>query len=291
MFKEKPLAPGNDGLRATPGAMTRKLHFISGLPRSGSTLLASILRQNPRFHAGMSSPLAAIYLGVLERLGGKNPYHLLLSDEQRIAIARGLFASFYEHLDPLTVVFDTNRTWCAKLAGISRLFPEVRIICCVRQLAWIIDSFERLVQSQPFEPSKIFNYDPAGTVYTRAEELMKSSGVVSFAYSALKSAFFGPHASHLLLLNYESLAARPAEVLARVYEFIGEAPFPHDFEAVSYSAGEYDRTLGMQDLHTVKGKVEFVARDTILPPDIFRKYLDTAFWNDPLQNSRDVSVV
>jgi hypothetical protein len=29
-------------------------HFISGLPRSGSTLLAAILRQNPRFHP--SSP-------------------------------------------------------------------------------------------------------------------------------------------------------------------------------------------------------------------------------------------
>ena len=31
-------------------------HFISGLPRSGSTLLSAILLQNPRFHAGMSSP-------------------------------------------------------------------------------------------------------------------------------------------------------------------------------------------------------------------------------------------
>jgi hypothetical protein len=35
------------------------IHFISGLPRSGSTLLAALLRQNPRFEAGMSGPLAA----------------------------------------------------------------------------------------------------------------------------------------------------------------------------------------------------------------------------------------
>ena len=34
----------------------RKMHFISGLPRSGSTLLSAILRQNPRFYAAMSSP-------------------------------------------------------------------------------------------------------------------------------------------------------------------------------------------------------------------------------------------
>ena len=30
-----------------------RLHFISGLPRSGSTLLAGLLRQNPRFSAAM----------------------------------------------------------------------------------------------------------------------------------------------------------------------------------------------------------------------------------------------
>ena len=35
----------------------RKFHFISGMPRSGSTLLAAILNQNPRFRAGMTSPL------------------------------------------------------------------------------------------------------------------------------------------------------------------------------------------------------------------------------------------
>jgi len=34
-----------------------QFHFISGLPRSGSTLLAAVLLQNPRFRAGMSSPV------------------------------------------------------------------------------------------------------------------------------------------------------------------------------------------------------------------------------------------
>ncbi|MEM5734156.1 sulfotransferase, partial [Shewanella algae] len=42
--------------------MARRFHFISGLPRSGSTLLSAILRQNPRFSAGMSSPVAMLAL-------------------------------------------------------------------------------------------------------------------------------------------------------------------------------------------------------------------------------------
>ena len=50
------------------------IHFISGLPRSGSTLLAALLRQNPRFQAGMSGPLAGLFGALLrseERRVGK----------------------------------------------------------------------------------------------------------------------------------------------------------------------------------------------------------------------------
>jgi sulfotransferase len=40
--------------------MKAAIHFISGLPRSGSTLLSAILRQNPRFHAGMTGPVGSL---------------------------------------------------------------------------------------------------------------------------------------------------------------------------------------------------------------------------------------
>jgi len=40
----------------------KTFYFMAGLPRSGSTLLSSILNQNPRFYSGPSSPvLGAMY--------------------------------------------------------------------------------------------------------------------------------------------------------------------------------------------------------------------------------------
>ena len=46
----------------------KQYYFISGLPRSGSTLLSAILKQNPEFYADISSPVdriveTTIYLG------------------------------------------------------------------------------------------------------------------------------------------------------------------------------------------------------------------------------------
>jgi len=51
-----------------------KIHFISGLPRSGSTLLAALLRQNPRFQAGMSGPLAGLFGALLGQMSARTDY-------------------------------------------------------------------------------------------------------------------------------------------------------------------------------------------------------------------------
>ena len=52
--------------------MPQKAHFISGLPHSGSTLLAAILRQNPRFHASMTSPVGGLMDRMLEAISEDN---------------------------------------------------------------------------------------------------------------------------------------------------------------------------------------------------------------------------
>lgn len=269
----------------------RRIHFISGLPRSGSTLLSAILNQNAVFHAQMSSPLASVYMAVQERMSARNEYHSFISDRQRAAVSRGLFDTFYGYVNPSVAIFDTNRAWCAKLASLAALFPAVKVICCVRGLAWILDSFERVLLSNPFQPSRMFNFDPGGTVYNRADILMSPTGPLSFAYNALKEAFFGPHSSHLLLVNYETLASRPAETMAGIYEFLGEQRFEHNFGELSYDATAFDEGAGMPGLHTVRPTVEFVQRDTILPPDLFAKYAGTAFWNDPAKNLKNVRVL
>ena len=70
----------------------RPVHFISGLPRSGSTLLAALLRQNPRFHAHMSSPLAGMVDAMLGEMSDRSRYSAVITDEQRRRGLRGLVA-------------------------------------------------------------------------------------------------------------------------------------------------------------------------------------------------------
>jgi hypothetical protein len=67
--------------------MQNGIHFISGLPRSGSTLLAAILRQNPRFHAAMTSPVGSLYTALEAAMSRRNETAVSLGGPHDLTIA------------------------------------------------------------------------------------------------------------------------------------------------------------------------------------------------------------
>src|ERR1700735_5357609 len=270
----------------------RKFHFISGMPRSGSTLLAAILNQNPRFRSGMTSPLADIMGVVMAETSSKNDFSFDVSDEQRVAMLRGLVENFYAGQADAGVVFDTSRLWCSRMQLLETLFPEAKVIACVRQLSWVLDSMERLVRRQPVGVSKVFRFDTNTTVYSRIEALTDPRGMVGFAFQATKDAFYGPHAhDHLLMLTYDNLVRDPPAAMRAVYTFLGEPWFEHDFDNIEYHADEFDARVGMPGLHHVRRRVESIERQPILPRDILGRFANESFWLDPKNNVNQVPIV
>ena len=271
--------------------MNNGIHFISGLPRSGSTLLAAILRQNPQFHAGMTSPVGSLVASMLRQMSQDNEASVFIDDYKRAAILRSCFSAFYHQEHPTKIVFDTNRMWCAKMPLITNLFPRAKVIACVRHIPWIVDSVERLIRQNKFEPSKIFGFEVGGTVYTRFDALSSAHGMVGFPYHALKEAFYGEETDRLMLLTYETLTTNPNRAIKEVYNFIGESAFDHDFENVEYNADEFDARLGTPGLHSVARQVKVNKRQTILPPDLFHRMENDSFWLDQKVNIRGVTIV
>jgi sulfotransferase len=263
-----------------------RFHFISGLPRSGSTLLAALLRQNPRFHAGMTSPVGALFAGMLNEFSAGSEFGPVVNQAQRRRLLHGLFDSYYADQADKQVIFDTNRLWTSKLPAIRDLFPQAKVIACVRNVAWVMDSIERLYRANPYENTKLFNDDAErNTVYSRVETLAQRNRLVGFAWAALKEAYYGEQADSMLIVDYDLLARAPEKILRLVYEFLGEPWFEHDFEHVEYDAPAFDQALGLAGLHKVRPRVKIEDRPSILPPDLFEQYASLSFWEDG-RNSR-----
>ena len=268
----------------------RKFHFISGLPRSGSTLMGALLRQNPRFHAGMSSPVASLMEGVIAQVSAGTELSTMVTGEQREALVRGLFDSYYKEFAE-EVIFDTNRAWTAQLPALMQLFPESKLICTVRNVAWVMDSLERQFRNNVFEHTRLFN-TPAerSTVYTRLEALAGPNRLVGYAWHALQEAVWSEFAERIVIVDYDIFSQRPQDVIGLIYKFLEEEPFEHDFDKVDYDAPAFDAQLGVAGLHKVHEKVAPRPRKTILPPELFERYAKLSFWSG-LKGSKAFRIV
>jgi sulfotransferase len=68
------------------------------------------------------------------------------------------------------------------------------------------------------------------------------------------------------LLPQGTRRARAAE-----YEFLGGPHFVRDFENIQFDVREFDARLGTPGLHDVGRTVRVKVRNTILPPDLFKR--------------------
>lgn len=270
--------------------MAKTFHFIAGLPRSGSTLLSALLRQNQRFHARVTSPLYAMVDHMVDAMGPEMKYSSFFDEPRRIEVLRGLFQSYYYDHDG--VVFDTNRLWTANAEMLDLLFPEARIVCCVRDVYRIIDSFETIFRKSPLQYNSLFNYKNEPSIYGRVQVMMSArDGVIGAPHSALRSLWFTKAAKKLILVRYESLTRHPAQTLAKLYQLLGEAPFQHDFDNVAADEPDYDARIGLPGLHTVRPKVEHRDRPLTIPPDIYQTYAQSNFWDQAEENLHGVPII
>lgn len=258
----------------------RGCHFISGLPRSGSTLLSAILNQNPEFKAHIISPVEDLVHFLTMAMGSNNELYPLINDVQRAAVLTGVFNNFHEPLgDTGKIIFDSNRAWCARIDLINLLFPDAKIIACVRDPAMIFDSLERITRANPILFSKLYTTDFCHTVFNRAEYQNTPKGMIRFAWNATREACYGPHGHKVIVVDYEDLATKPADTMAMIYQRLDLPLFVHSFNNVKLDGvDEYDRSLGVPGLHTVRPKVELIEQPTVVPPEIMHSFSWPMFW-------------
>ena len=44
-------------------------------------------------------------------------------------------------------------------------------------------------------------------------------------------------------------------------------------------------------MHTIRRKVQFIPRQTVLPPQVFHRFDADMFWRDPASNPHGVTIV
>lgn len=241
--------------------MDRTLHFIAGFPRSGSTLLCNLLAQNPRFHSTSTSGIYAVMRevrGRWKKLYGEN------RPQSKVALGRvlGSMLAAY-HDDPeisAEVVFDKNRAWMGQLDTAElALGRKAKVLVSVRDVRDVIASFEKLWRKE----SATWHFSQESghkaqwqSIEGRCEVWMDPKILVGSACRGLRKALENGYRDRLCFVPFEDLTTRPRETLQRVYAFLEEPWFEHDFENVEQVTWEDDLMHGIPGLHNIRTRIE-----------------------------------
>lgn len=262
--------------------MSKTYHFISGLPRSGSTLLSSILKQNPRFTTNISDPLILFASSIIRDTNNAVGMGISCPVEKRREIIKDLFDSYYKN--DTEVCFNTNRGWSAETSLLKDIYPNFKMIVCLRDVPWILDSFEQLNAKNPYTIKPLYHHQELPTVHDRSAMLMgeiqNAAGYVRGPLANVQQSMFCNEVNQICYVEYDTLVNNPLGVMKEIYEFLGEPWFEHDFNNVEDSHDEFDDHAKIKGLHTVRRKVEYKHRESILPNETWNKYQGFTFWKD-----------
>jgi sulfotransferase len=263
----------------------KKYNIITGLPRSGSTLLANILNQNPRFHASETSALPLILSEV------KSGWENILENrtvnrfQTKINVLNSIVDGYYRHIDK-EVIFDKSRHWMIESHMANNTLGDgTKFIICVRNLTDIIASFENLyrINNAIWDTIDKSNFrESFNTIEGRCKLITSLSGPLGSSLMMLKELIIMNPLENIYFLEYDNLVKYKEGELKLLYEFLNEDYFNHDFDNVKQTTVEDDRIHGILGLHNIRSKVEYIKRnpENIIGPELFKLYSGNEFWRD-----------
>ena len=262
----------------------KTFYFMSGLPRSGSTLLTALLNQNPEIHASTNSPLLDTIHYTEEYLLYQSEQYKATPNPQGAHKVLSSIAENYYFNTQQNIIIDKARGWVNQIQHIQDyITKEPKIICPVRDIHDIISSFLNLVyhsKTTSFIDEALIKSNIEINNDNRADYLMSPQGIIGQSYHALSEAFRRGNDKYLLLVEYDDLVSQSQKELNRIYDFLELPRFIHTFENVKPKFDENDEVYKLEHMHTVRNKVEKIHRDNtkFLSEYVLNKYKNMEFW-------------
>jgi len=216
------------------------LFLLSGLPRSGITVLSALLNQNPSMYVTTTSP----FVEVLWRnysLWGDAAYESELDTSKMQNLKQPFLTkmtnAYFSELTKVENVIDKRRQWqsITNIEMYKSVYGKLpKIICPVRSVDEIIVSYMKVYENTGI----VWDYD----------KLMKGNRFET-SYYQLKEVIESEYAKCVHLVEYDDLVSKPIEIIDKIYKFLGIDKFNHTFDTIVL---EDEGNHKLKDLHKLR---------------------------------------
>jgi len=227
----------------------KKVYFLSGLPRSGSTVLAAILSQHPDLHTSATSGLLDMLVGTLrawaDSMNTKAQKDQKAAEEEIQRVLKNICNTKYADVDK-PVILDKARGWAddTNMRTMAKVLEhKPKIIATVRKVEDCAASFVRIAKPENLDKFLV------------EDELI---GHLKESYQTLEKGYsFAPEC--FLIVDYDDLMNDPQKELNRIHEFLELPPFDYDLNAIDgTNLQERDEEVWLvPGLHDVQPKLGY----------------------------------
>lgn len=217
--------------------MSKQYIFLAGLPRSGSTLLTSILNQNPDIFASSSSPVCntlywshRLWHDQIALQANPNPTAVQ-------AVLGSIIPSFYS-TRPEPIIIDKSFSWGTpeNLAVlINALGYTPKFIVMDRPIEEVLNSYQKLIQNSPQFNGNIGDFLDLGVIAN--QNLLAQIPEQCF------------------IVSYSRLCNDTTNLLKEFYGFIEQPNFKHDLSHIVNTCTDDDSVWGLTDMHKIQSVI------------------------------------
>jgi sulfotransferase len=235
----------------------KTIHFLCGIPRSGNTLLSSILNQNPNVY---SSPLSSLYVNLenlYENLYSQNSLRNYENKNRNENILKQCAELFYSDVEN-KIIFDREKVWTTPYYfNLIKLFitENPKIIMTVRSMPEALSSFIKIKKDVINKEMLMYNFKTDG--YEKKEDamcnfLLQEGGIFYKTLIGLENAVKPENKNNILFIEFNDIIQNPESVTNSIYDFIGIERFSHNFINIKKIEVDNDENAGDPDnMHSV----------------------------------------
>lgn len=264
--------------------MNKQFVMMSGLPRSGSSVLGSLLNQHPLIHASTTSPVIDL-IGIIDdnwnnisaSLANRHP-------DQYGNIINGMIAGAYHHIDK-PVIIDKNRLWprYGKLMTYA-LGSKPKIICTVRSIPEILSSYILLINRNSdkitFVDQDLIDNKLAINNKNRCRILWEK--YINHPYTSFRIGYNSSDID-MYIVEYDQIVNDSQLTMNKICEFIGIESYQVDINNMQSMPENDDYHGGMTGLHDVRSVMKRISPlpEHVIGKELTKLYTDMKldFWN------------
>lgn len=252
--------------------MNKKLICVSGLPRSGSTLLCQLLNQHPEIYSiGHSSPLCGAINNIRHNISDSDFMLSQLDCDfdlgyQRLKNAYMGFIKGWFQETKLSAVVDKNRGWLRAVEMLNELVPDYRILVCVRNPIQIFGSIE--AQHAKTRLLDFPDHIDAHGARARADRLFGNNGIVGLPLNYIRDIndiIDQNIQQRIFYVPFEELVNKPQDSFNTLLEWMELPKFDLDTKNMETPPHESDSYYRFKYPHATRASVGMPKPHTVTP--------------------------